>query len=31
VTFLIAAVPIIFFLICQSSIMETMTTSGMKD
>ena len=31
VTFIIAAVPIIFFLICQSSIMETMTTSGMKD
>ncbi len=31
VTFIIAAVPIIFFLICQSSILETMTTSGMKD
>ncbi len=31
VTFIIAAIPIIFFLICQSSIMETMTTSGMKD
>ena len=31
VTFIIAAVPIIFFLVCQSSIMETMTTSGMKD
>ncbi len=31
VTFVIAAVPIIFFLVCQSSILETMTTSGMKD
>ena len=31
VTFIIAAVPIIFFLACQSSILETMTTSGMKD
>lgn len=31
VTFLIAAVPIAFFLLCQSSIMETMTTSGMKE
>jgi len=31
VTFLIAAVPITFFLLCQSSIMETMTTSGMKE
>ena len=31
VTFIIAAIPIIFFLVCQSSIMETMTTSGMKD
>lgn len=31
VTFVIAAVPIIFFLICQSNIMETMTTSGMKE
>ncbi len=31
VTFLIAAVPIAFFLVCQSSIMETMTTSGMKE
>ena len=31
VTFIIAAIPIIFFLICQSSILETMTTSGMKD
>jgi len=31
VTFIIAAVPITFFLICQSSILETMTTSGMKE
>jgi ABC-type glycerol-3-phosphate transport system permease component len=31
VTFIIAAVPITFFIICQSSIIETMTTSGMKD
>ena len=31
VTFIIAAVPIAFFLLCQSSILETMTTSGMKD
>lgn len=31
VTFIIAAIPIIFFLICQSNILETMTTSGMKD
>ena len=31
VTFIIAAVPITFFLICQSNIMETMTTSGMKE
>ena len=31
VTFVIAAVPIIFFLICQSNVLETMTTSGMKD
>lgn len=31
VTFIIAAVPITFFLICQSNILETMTTSGMKD
>lgn len=31
VTFIIAAIPIIFFLICQSSILETMTTSGMKE
>jgi ABC-type glycerol-3-phosphate transport system permease component len=31
VTFIIAAVPIVFFLVCQSSILETMTTSGMKE
>jgi len=31
VTFIIAAIPIIFFLICQSNVIETMTTSGMKD
>ncbi len=31
VTFIIAAVPIIFFLICQNNVIETMTTSGMKD
>ena len=31
VSFIIAAVPIIFFLICQSNVIETMTTSGMKD
>ena len=31
VTFVIAAVPIIFFLACQSNVLETMTTSGMKD
>ena len=31
VTFIIAAVPIIFFVICQSNVLETMTTSGMKD
>ncbi len=31
VTFIIAAVPIIFFLICQSNVLETMATSGMKD
>lgn len=31
VTFVIAAVPITFFLICQSNVLETMTTSGMKD
>ena len=31
VTFIIAAVPIIFFLLCQSNVLETMTTSGMKE
>ncbi|MDR2532249.1 MAG: carbohydrate ABC transporter permease [Oscillospiraceae bacterium] len=31
VAFIIAAIPITFFLICQSNILETMTTSGMKD
>ncbi len=31
VTFIIAAVPVTFFLICQSNVLETMTTSGMKD
>jgi len=31
VTFIIAAVPITFFLACQSNVLETMTTSGMKD
>ena len=31
VTFIIAAVPITFFIICQSSIIETMTTSGLKE
>lgn len=31
VTLVIAAIPITFFLICQSNILETMTTSGMKD
>lgn len=31
VTFIIAAIPIIFFLFCQSNVLETMTTSGMKD
>lgn len=31
VQFIIAAVPITFFLICQSNVIETMTTSGMKD
>lgn len=31
VTFVIAAVPIIFFLLCQSNVLETMTTSGMKE
>jgi ABC-type glycerol-3-phosphate transport system permease component len=31
VTFIIAAVPITFFLVSQSNILETMTTSGLKD
>ena len=31
VTFMISAVPIIFFLICQSNVLETMTSSGMKE
>lgn len=31
VTFILAAIPITFFLICQSNILETMTTSGLKD
>ncbi len=31
VSFIIAAIPIIFFLVCQSNVIETMTTSGMKD
>lgn len=31
VTFIIAAIPITFFLVCQSNILETMTTSGMKE
>ncbi|MCL2019082.1 MAG: carbohydrate ABC transporter permease [Oscillospiraceae bacterium] len=31
VGFILAAIPITFFLICQSNILETMTTSGMKD
>lgn len=31
VTFIIAAIPIIFFLMCQNNVLETMTTSGMKD
>ncbi len=31
VTFIVAAVPITFFLICQRNVLETMTTSGMKD
>lgn len=31
VTFIIAAVPIIFFVVCQKNVLETMTTSGMKD
>ncbi len=31
VTLIIAAIPVTFFIICQSSIIETMTTSGMKE
>lgn len=31
VTFIIALIPITFFIICQSNIIETMATSGMKD
>ena len=31
VAFILAAIPITFFLICQSSILETMTTSGIKE
>jgi ABC-type glycerol-3-phosphate transport system permease component len=31
VTLIIAAVPVTFFLICQSNILETMTSSGLKD
>ena len=31
VQFIIAAVPITFFLFCQSNVLETMATSGMKD
>lgn len=31
VTFILAAIPVIFFLICQSNVLETMTTSGMKE
>lgn len=31
VQLIIAAIPITFFIICQSNIIETMTTSGMKD
>ena len=31
VTFIIAAVHITFFLICQKNVLETMTTSGMKE
>lgn len=30
VTFIIAAVPITFFVICQRNVLETMTTSGLK-
>ncbi len=31
VTFIIAAVPITFFLLCQKNILETMTSSGIKE
>jgi ABC-type glycerol-3-phosphate transport system permease component len=31
VSFIIALIPIVFFLVCQSQIIETMTSSGMKD
>lgn len=31
VQFIIAAIPIMFFLLCQSNVLETMATSGMKD
>lgn len=31
VQLIVAAIPIIFFLVCQSNILETMTTSGMKE
>ncbi|MCL2029961.1 MAG: carbohydrate ABC transporter permease [Oscillospiraceae bacterium] len=31
VAFVLAAIPITFFLVCQSSILETMTTSGLKE
>ncbi|MCL2003015.1 MAG: carbohydrate ABC transporter permease [Oscillospiraceae bacterium] len=31
VLFVLAAIPITFFLVCQSSILETMTTSGIKE
>lgn len=31
VTFILATIPVIFFLICQSNILETMTSSGIKD
>jgi ABC-type glycerol-3-phosphate transport system permease component len=31
VQLIVAAIPIIFFLICQSQVIETMTTSGMKE
>jgi ABC-type glycerol-3-phosphate transport system permease component len=31
VQLIIAAIPITFFLICQSQVIETMTTSGIKE